>query len=92
MLTEVLIMANEHFKVTGLDGKLCRMSDAIDDMVAYAKLSDWVIMAIQNSAEPGLAPARELLQRVRRRDMYKFVGETVLPTKVRCHSPQKIQY
>ena len=86
MLTEVLIMANEHFKVTGMDGKLCRMSDAIDDMVAYAKLSDWVIMAIQNSAEPGLAPARELLQRVRRRDMFKFVGETVLPTKVCSHS------
>ena len=39
MLTEVLVMANDHFKVTGRDGVLCRMSEAIDDMVAYSKVS-----------------------------------------------------
>lgn len=67
-LTEALLAANDHLLIPGRDGydpdnysiiKLyirssVRMSDAVDDMVAYTNLNDSVIHMIMSSVDPNL--------------------------------------
>eukprot|EP00622_Pseudochattonella_farcimen_P004635 FR740055.1.p1 GENE.FR740055.1~~FR740055.1.p1 ORF type:complete len:265 (+),score=11.47 FR740055.1:97-795(+) len=67
------------------------MSDSIDDMTAYAKLSDWIVMAIQNSSLDEMRPARDLIQRLRRRQLYTLIGEVVLETsqKLNCRAKER---
>jgi hypothetical protein len=47
-------------------------------MGAYATLSDWVVKHIEHSSpyqHPGLTPARDLIKRIRTRNLYAFIGE-----------------
>ncbi|XP_053387690.1 deoxynucleoside triphosphate triphosphohydrolase SAMHD1-like isoform X11 [Mercenaria mercenaria] len=52
-----------------------KMSEAIDDMMAYSLLNDCVIYTILGSTDSRLEKSKEILLRVLRRDLYKFVGE-----------------
>jgi deoxynucleoside triphosphate triphosphohydrolase SAMHD1 len=52
------------------------MSDAIDDMVAYAKFDDSVFLRILHSTEPELKEARDILKKVQLRQLYRFIGHT----------------
>lgn len=69
-------MGFSFLKVPGKDGVLKTMSEAIDDMDAYSHLTDDVLTLIEVSTDPNLRTARELLQRVKCRQLYKFIGET----------------
>nr|XP_015220390.1 PREDICTED: deoxynucleoside triphosphate triphosphohydrolase SAMHD1-like [Lepisosteus oculatus] len=75
MITEAFVKAAEHITVQSSNG-LYNLSTAVDDMEAYTQLTDNVFHEILNSTSEELKEAREILQRVMRRKLYKFVGET----------------
>lgn len=80
MFCEALVLADPFFLIRGADeGRPLRMSEAIHDMRAYSRLSDYVFKMLANSSDPQLAPARAILDKIARRDLYPCVGETVLP-------------
>ncbi|XP_031564008.1 deoxynucleoside triphosphate triphosphohydrolase SAMHD1-like [Actinia tenebrosa] len=79
MITEALVKAEPHFTIEGKDGRESTISKAIDanDMVAYTKLTDRVYYQILYSSDKGLKEAREILQKIEQRKLYKFIGYTI---------------
>ncbi|XP_051887666.1 deoxynucleoside triphosphate triphosphohydrolase SAMHD1-like [Pristis pectinata] len=76
MITEAMVLADPHIQISGTGGKLCRMSTAIDDMEAYAKLTDNIFEEILHSSKPELREAREILNNIICRRLYKWIGQT----------------
>lgn len=54
------------------------MSEAIDDMKAYCQMTDYVFFQILHSTQPELADAREILNNILKRNLYKCAGQTQL--------------
>ena len=75
MTLELFAMAEPHLLIPGTGGVLRKMSEAVTDMVAYTKLTDSILLLIDMSIDPALAPAQELLASIRCRKLYKFVGK-----------------
>ncbi|XP_052062384.1 deoxynucleoside triphosphate triphosphohydrolase SAMHD1-like isoform X2 [Mytilus californianus] len=80
MITDAFIHADKKGIIPGKDGKLVRLSECIDDPVAYTSLNDSIFHVILMSTDKELAKSREILQRIQRRQLYKCVGETT-PTE-----------
>jgi HD superfamily phosphohydrolase len=59
-----------------------RLSSAIDDPRAYYKLTDYVLHEIEASTAPELSAARAIFGRMRRRQLYAFVDEALIPEAV----------
>ncbi|KAM6977811.1 deoxynucleoside triphosphate triphosphohydrolase SAMHD1 [Aplochiton taeniatus] len=76
MITEAFVKADPHIQIQGSGGRMYRISTAIDDMEAYSKLTDHVYEQILYSSSPELAEARQILQNVSCRRLYKCVGQT----------------
>ncbi|XP_027722904.1 deoxynucleoside triphosphate triphosphohydrolase SAMHD1 [Vombatus ursinus] len=76
MITDAFLKADPYIQIEGAEGKKYKLSTAIDDMEAYAKLTDNIFLEILHSSDPRLAEAREILHKVECRRLYKFVGET----------------
>ncbi|XP_031550911.1 deoxynucleoside triphosphate triphosphohydrolase SAMHD1-like [Actinia tenebrosa] len=76
MITEALEKADKHLKIEGKEGE-STMSKAIDDMVAYTKLTDHVFYQILYSTKDELKEAKEILQNIEQRKLYKFIGHTI---------------
>ncbi|KAI1890241.1 hypothetical protein AGOR_G00151690 [Albula goreensis] len=74
MITEALVKANNYIEIQGSGGKRLKMSEAIEDMEAYSKLTDNVFDEILNSTDPNLAGAQKILQDIHCRNLYKCVG------------------
>lgn len=57
-----------------------RISTAVDDVRRYCKLTDGILFNIEHSEDEseGMVRARALVHRLRRRDLYRFIGETML--------------
>ncbi|XP_060604041.1 deoxynucleoside triphosphate triphosphohydrolase SAMHD1-like isoform X1 [Ruditapes philippinarum] len=79
MLSEALVLADKYITFKGKDGKNVRMSDIVNDMKAYTLLNDGVIHIILGSNKKGLEKSKEILNRIFRRDLYRFVGEKRFP-------------
>jgi hypothetical protein len=75
MLCEALLLADPFIFVTGTNGKPTKMSESPEDIVAYCKISDYIINLIEHSCSKELEPARKIIQRIRKRDFYTFIGE-----------------
>ncbi|XP_022083954.1 deoxynucleoside triphosphate triphosphohydrolase SAMHD1-like isoform X1 [Acanthaster planci] len=75
MLVEALIKANKYLTFKGRDDKDKRMSDAIHDMVAYTKMTDDIIQQIMRSNNKNLKPSQDILKRIERRQLYKYIGK-----------------
>ncbi len=73
MIIEALKAANDHYSIKGHDGK--KISDAIDDMVAYTKLTDDIILEIMRSSDSNLKKSQDILKSVQKRQLYTFLGE-----------------
>lgn len=58
------------------------LSTAIDDMVAYTKLTDNVFEQILNSSSPELAEAKQILHNIVCRRLYKCLGQTTSETSI----------
>ncbi|XP_063940597.1 uncharacterized protein LOC108202537 isoform X2 [Daucus carota subsp. sativus] len=69
MLVDALVKANNH-----LDIKSC-----IDDPAEYWKLDDSIVKFIETSKSEELKESRDLIRRIRRRDLYLFCNEFTVP-------------
>lgn len=78
MIVEALVKANDYIKFAGKNGREVKMSDAIHDMVAFSKMTDFVFFMILYSNEPKLKESKEILANILRRNLYKCVGQTQL--------------
>ncbi|XP_038606165.1 deoxynucleoside triphosphate triphosphohydrolase SAMHD1 [Tachyglossus aculeatus] len=77
MITDAFLKADPFVQIRGAKGQeTFRISTAIDDMEAYTKLTDHIFLEILHSSDPNLAEAQEILHKVERRELYKYVGET----------------
>lgn len=79
MLTEMFKLADPFIMLPGKDRQPTKMSDCPNDMHAYWRLGEYLIKQVENSLDPNLAPAQAIIDRLRRRDLFSFVGETLLP-------------
>ena len=59
------------------------MSHTIDDMKAYTLLNDHVIQRIleNNSTRENVQKSKAILNRILKRDLYKYLGEKRFPGK-----------
>ncbi|XP_049342344.1 deoxynucleoside triphosphate triphosphohydrolase SAMHD1 isoform X1 [Astyanax mexicanus] len=76
MITEALVKADPYVLIGGSSGKMFRISQAIEDMEAYTKLTDHVFEQILYSSDPNLSEAQRILQNIVCRRLYKCVGQT----------------
>lgn len=65
LLTDALLSADTHLHFTA----------SIDDPSAFLGLDDTILHRLQFATEPALAPARALINRLRRRQLYPLCGE-----------------
>ncbi|KAI0229121.1 Deoxynucleoside triphosphate triphosphohydrolase SAMHD1 [Lamellibrachia satsuma] len=78
MLTDALLKANDHLMIYGKDNQPLKMSECVDDMVAFSKLTDNVYYDILHG-EPRikeLGKAADILRRLERRDLYRCISQT----------------
>lgn len=75
MIAEALWKANDIFMIAGKNGKKLKISETIKDMEAYEKMTDSIIENILQSDDSNLKESKEILRRVQKRKLYKFVGE-----------------
>ncbi|XP_071968325.1 deoxynucleoside triphosphate triphosphohydrolase SAMHD1 [Engystomops pustulosus] len=76
MITDALLKADPHIQIEGSGGKLYTISGSVDDMVAYTKLTDNIFHQILYSTDPKLLESGDILRKVERRQLYKYVGQT----------------
>lgn len=69
-----------------------KISSAVDRPEDYLYLTDDILRMIERSKAPELETSRNIMKRLRTRDLYKFVDEFLIPpeiqghlTKVKCH-------
>ncbi|XP_029995891.1 deoxynucleoside triphosphate triphosphohydrolase SAMHD1-like [Sphaeramia orbicularis] len=74
MITEAFEKADKHIRRKGSDRELI-LSETIDDMEAYTKLTDHIFDEILNSSSADLKEAREILQKVVTRKFYPYLGQ-----------------
>ncbi|XP_064640237.1 deoxynucleoside triphosphate triphosphohydrolase SAMHD1-like isoform X1 [Lineus longissimus] len=75
MITEAMLKANDYLLIPGKDNKLLRMSEAMDDMVAFTQLTDHIFEAILYSTDPNLAESKRILTDIQCRRLYKCIGQ-----------------
>ncbi|XP_010126886.1 PREDICTED: deoxynucleoside triphosphate triphosphohydrolase SAMHD1-like, partial [Chlamydotis macqueenii] len=75
-ITEAFQKADKFLKIEGSGGKVYHISTAMEDMEAYTKLTDNIYLEILHSSSPELKEAQEILHKIERRELYKFLGET----------------
>eukprot|EP00127_Corallochytrium_limacisporum_P006384 Clim_evm95s225 gene=Clim_evmTU95s225 len=80
MHLDCLMAADPHVTFRGKGGKVLRISECIDDMVAFTKLNDHVFTMIALSNDPKLVEAQAILERIDHRDLYRWVTH-VQPTE-----------
>lgn len=72
MVVDALVQANDYLQI----------SSSIQDPGEYWKLDDSIIKTIETSPLPELKEARELILRIRRRDLYQFCNEYAVPKDI----------
>lgn len=68
MIGDVLHAAMPHFKI----GRYS-LAECAQDEVLFSKLGDWILEAIEASDDAALKPAKEIIYRLRTRDLYAMV-------------------
>ncbi|KAL3835566.1 hypothetical protein ACJIZ3_010302 [Penstemon smallii] len=75
MFVDAMIKAND----------VLHISSYIDEPAQYWKLDDTIIKAIETSSSQDLKESRDLVLRIRRRDLYQFCNEFAVPKdKLQC--------
>lgn len=72
MITDALIEADH----------VLHISDTITDPVEFLRMTDTIIPIIEYSKDPALNGAKAIIHRLRRRQLYRFVDEVLLPAGV----------
>ncbi|CCW61134.1 unnamed protein product [Phytomonas sp. EM1] len=73
MIGDIFYLAAPYFKICGHTIVECAQDEDL-----FLKLGDWILEAIEASDEPRLRPAQLLLQRLRKRDLYRIIFSTSL--------------
>lgn len=81
MITEALLKADDFIKIPGTNGEMRKLSESVDDMEAYQKLTDYIVEHILWSTDDNLEDSRKILMKVQKRQLYKCVGHTRPPKK-----------
>jgi HD superfamily phosphohydrolase len=68
MITDVLLAADPVLKI----------SESIFDPELYVNMTDCILRQIEYSRDQALAPAQDILKRLRKRDLYGFVDEILI--------------
>ncbi|KAL6483240.1 hypothetical protein MHYP_G00081120 [Metynnis hypsauchen] len=92
MITEALVKADPHIQIEGSEGKMFKMSEAIEDMEAYTKLTDHIFEQILYSSDPNLTEAKAILQNIICRRLYKCVGQTKAETNLEASEEKLKEY
>jgi HD superfamily phosphohydrolase len=77
MVKDMLILSNDYFKFT----------EAIFNPEEYVKLDDGIIHQIEKfkiCSNPNLTKAYKIVNRLRNRDIYGFVGEFIIQKDIQC--------
>lgn len=76
MILDILLAADDHLQLAyNRKGEPVRMSDACDDMFAFAQLSDELVYnIIKISRGPELEQARHIIRRLATRNLYPIIG------------------
>ncbi|RVW46642.1 Deoxynucleoside triphosphate triphosphohydrolase SAMHD1-like [Vitis vinifera] len=69
MVLDALVKANDYLEI----------SSHIDDPAQYWKLDDTIIKTIETAPDQELRESRDLIRRIRRRDLYRFCNEYAVP-------------
>ncbi|KAF0458944.1 HD phosphohydrolase domain-containing protein [Gigaspora margarita] len=75
MIRDALVEANSYFKIV----------DAIENAEEYIQLNDSILNRIEYSVCEELTKSREIVKRIRRRKLYKFVDECLVPKDKKDH-------
>jgi len=78
MVRDILRAADPFLKFRAKNGRELRMSESIEDMSAFAQLTDSVLYLIEQSRDPNMRPAQKLLWRLKSRDLYRCCGSADL--------------
>eukprot|EP01038_Epipyxis_sp_PR26KG_P010096 gene10096-13571_t len=86
MISEAFILSDPYILIPGRSNNsnddeepiLRKMSECPDDLHAYWKLGEYIIRQIENSPMKELKQAQLTLKRLRKRDLFSFVGEIIL--------------
>merc|ERR1719411_424150 len=77
MMLDALLSADQHFHLTGADGKQFKLSEATDNVENFCQLTDeFLVRSLQFSHSPELATTRSILTRITKRNLYKLVRLT----------------
>uniref|UniRef100_A0A4W6BJI5 HD domain-containing protein n=1 Tax=Lates calcarifer TaxID=8187 RepID=A0A4W6BJI5_LATCA len=78
MIADAFLKADPYIQIEGRGGRMFTLSEAIDDMEAYTKLTGQQIplceILIRAGEHPELEEARRILQRIIDRNFYKYLG------------------
>lgn len=106
MIVEALCLADPYLTIPSYsssngsetmseDPKMCRLSECPQDMNAYWRLGEYLLRVIENSVDSNLQPARAMIHRIRRRDLFGYAGETILTSdmmrRILSHAEKKAQ-
>lgn len=81
MITDAFLEADSTLKI----------SDSISDPTDFMTMTDSLVPIIERSKDSSLASARKIIHRLRRRQLYRFVDEVLLPAGAsRRISPEEI--
>ncbi|KAI8819923.1 uncharacterized protein EV422DRAFT_488428, partial [Fimicolochytrium jonesii] len=69
MLCEALLAADKYLGI----------SSSVDDMSRYIHMTDAIIREIERSTVPELAKSREIIHRLRIRELYRYVDQSIVP-------------
>ncbi|KAJ3311505.1 SAM domain and HD [Boothiomyces sp. JEL0838] len=71
MICDALIAANPYLKI----------SEYITNMKRYTTLDDSILLLIEKSDSKELAEARDIIRRIRKRDLYRFADQLIIPVE-----------
>nr|XP_039269669.1 deoxynucleoside triphosphate triphosphohydrolase SAMHD1-like [Styela clava] len=74
MICDAMVLAEPYIKYVGTGGVECSVSECVNDPVAFTKLNDNIFDKILHSNEKQLEPARKILERILRRQLYQIIG------------------
>jgi hypothetical protein len=65
-----------------------KIADMVDNPEDYLYLTDNIVHTIESSKCPELEKARGIIKRIRKRELYKFVDEFLVPPELEGHLNQ----
>ncbi|GJQ13435.1 hypothetical protein GpartN1_g5226.t1 [Galdieria partita] len=72
MLMDILLYADSYFDI----------SKSIFDCTNFIRMTDSILYAIEHSREPSLEKSQKILHSLRKRELYKFVCELLVPSHI----------